>query len=216
MHGLRTLIVSTAVAALAAALSPTPGNRDVVQVTMRPEAQTVVTTSLPPLALPSPVSVAVQPSPAAKSKVSAKPKPRLVKPRPKRTTKPKRAIRKAVRKTVRKPTRRLTARHPVRRRPVVRKHYGSARTAARAVFGSQYGCAARLIARESAWNVRARNRSSGAYGLPQALPGSKMASAGSDWRTNPRTQLVWMRSYTNSRYGGVCRALAHSHRRGWY
>lgn len=60
------------------------------------------------------------------------------------------------------------------------------------------------------------NRSSGAYGLPQALPGHKMASAGTDWRTNPLTQLRWMRGYVRSVYGGACHALASHHRKGWY
>lgn len=83
---------------------------------------------------------------------------------------------------------------------------GSARGAAKAIFGSQYSCAASLVSHESGWNVRATNPSSGAYGLPQALPGSKMASAGSDWQTNPVTQLRWMKSYVDSRYGGACSA----------
>lgn len=86
------------------------------------------------------------------------------------------------------------------------RSYGSAQAAAKAIFGSQYSCAASLISRESGWNVHATNPSSGAYGLGQALPPSKMASAGSDWRTNPSTQLRWMKSYVDSRYGGACSA----------
>jgi hypothetical protein len=54
------------------------------------------------------------------------------------------------------------------------------------------------------------------YGLPQALPPSKMASAGRDWRTNPWTQLRWMRGYVNGRYGGSCKALAFWRTNGWY
>lgn len=83
---------------------------------------------------------------------------------------------------------------------------GSARGAAKAIFDSQYSCAASLVSHESGWNVHATNPSSGAYGLPQALPGAKMASAGADWRTNPVTQLRWMKSYVDSRYGGACSA----------
>lgn len=60
-----------------------------------------------------------------------------------------------------------------------------------------------IIKHESGWNPKATNGGSGAYGLPQSLPGSKMASAGSDWRSNPITQLKWMKSYVNSRYGGI-------------
>lgn len=93
---------------------------------------------------------------------------------------------------------------------------GSARDIARQIFGSQYSCAASLIQKESGWNVGATNPSSGAYGLPQSLPGSKMASAGADWRTNPATQLRWMKSYVDSRYGGICNAWQHSKNHNWY
>lgn len=72
-----------------------------------------------------------------------------------------------------------------------------------------------IISAESGWNPKARN-SSGAYGLPQSLPASKMASAGSDWRTNPITQLKWYKSYIKSRYGGINQALAFRHAHGWY
>jgi hypothetical protein len=77
------------------------------------------------------------------------------------------------------------------------------------------GCLSRLIGRESGWNVYATNPSSGAYGLPQALPGSKMASAGPDWRTNPATQIRWMLGYVRH-YGGSCGAEAFQLRNGWY
>lgn len=73
-----------------------------------------------------------------------------------------------------------------------------------------------LITRESGWNVHAQNGSSGAYGLPQALPGSKMASAGADWQNNARTQLTWMFGYIKGRYGTPANAWAHSQSTGWY
>ena len=60
------------------------------------------------------------------------------------------------------------------------------------------------------------NASSGAHGIPQALPGSKMASAGADWQTNPLTQVRWGVSYINARYGSPCGAWAHSESHGWY
>jgi hypothetical protein len=66
------------------------------------------------------------------------------------------------------------------------------------------------------WKVNATNRSSGAYGIPQALPGSKMASAGSDWRTNPATQIIWGVNYMKGRYGSPCRAWTFKHAHGWY
>ncbi len=72
-----------------------------------------------------------------------------------------------------------------------------------------------IVSHESGWRVNATNPSSGAYGLPQALPGSKMASAGHDWRTNPVTQLKWMKGYV-SRYGGGPGAAAFWRAHHWY
>jgi hypothetical protein len=80
---------------------------------------------------------------------------------------------------------------------------------------AQFGCLVRLWARESGWNHRAGNRS-GAYGIPQALPGHKMASSGADWRTNPRTQIRWGLGYIKQRYGSPCRAWAHFQSHHWY
>ncbi len=73
-----------------------------------------------------------------------------------------------------------------------------------------------IIYRESGCRVDATNASSGAYGIPQALPGTKMASAGADWQTNPVTQIRWMIGYVNGRYGGWQGAMAHKNARGWY
>ena len=73
-----------------------------------------------------------------------------------------------------------------------------------------------LINRESGCNPSATNRSSGAYGIPQALPGTKMASAGADWQTNPVTQLKWMQNYVVSRYGSWAGAVGFSNTHGWY
>lgn len=80
-------------------------------------------------------------------------------------------------------------------------------------------CLDEIIDRETVgtWDPTIYNYAgSGAYGLPQALPGSKMASAGPDWRTNPWTQIRWMRGYVNGRYGGSCAALSFHNRHGWY
>jgi hypothetical protein len=74
----------------------------------------------------------------------------------------------------------------------------------------------RLWERESSWRVRAFNPYSGAYGIPQAVPGSKMASAGSHWRTSARTQIRWGFRYIRSRYGSPRRAWAHWCAHGWY
>lgn len=80
----------------------------------------------------------------------------------------------------------------------------------------QFGCLVSLWNRESGWRADALNPSSGAYGIPQSLPGDKMASAGADWRTNAATQINWGLSYISSRYGSPCGAWDHSQRTGWY
>ncbi|HEX3005166.1 MAG TPA: hypothetical protein VHO27_13215 [Angustibacter sp.] len=96
------------------------------------------------------------------------------------------------------------------------------RSAARALLGDfgfgagQFGCLNSLWQKESGWNMHARNASSGAYGIPQALPGGKMASAGSDWRTNPVTQIKWGLGYIKASYGSPCAAWSHSQANGWY
>jgi hypothetical protein len=81
---------------------------------------------------------------------------------------------------------------------------------------SQFPCLNKLWARESGWNHKAYNSGSGAYGIPQALPGSKMQSAGSDWKTNPATQIKWGLGYIKGRYGNPCNAWQHSEDVGWY
>jgi hypothetical protein len=73
-----------------------------------------------------------------------------------------------------------------------------------------------IIIRESMWKIDATNPSSGAYGIPQALPGSKMVSAGSDWRTNPATQIIWALDYMKKRYGSPCEAWSFKRGHGWY
>jgi hypothetical protein len=74
----------------------------------------------------------------------------------------------------------------------------------------------RLWARESGWNIYASNPYSGAYGIPQAVPGSKMASAGSHWRTSARTQIRWGLRYIRERYGSPRAAWGHEAGVGWY
>ncbi|WP_372728669.1 lytic transglycosylase domain-containing protein [Nocardioides sp.] len=99
---------------------------------------------------------------------------------------------------------------------------GDPRTIARALLGDfgfssdQFGCLDSLWTRESNWSTTADNPTSSAYGIPQALPGSKMASAGSDWATNPVTQITWGLGYIQDRYGSPCSAWGHSQSVGWY
>ncbi|MEN0130795.1 MAG: ubiquitin-like domain-containing protein [Brevundimonas sp.] len=88
--------------------------------------------------------------------------------------------------------------------------------AARGWGDDQFACLLPLWKHESGWRVNAENRSSGAYGIPQALPGSKMASVGADWRTNPTTQITWGLGYIKNRYKTPCGAWGHFQSQGWY
>jgi ribosomal protein S28E/S33 len=81
---------------------------------------------------------------------------------------------------------------------------------------SQFSCLVSLWNRESHWRHTARNRNSGAYGIPQAMPGNKMSKFGADWKTNPNTQIKWGVNYIEKRYNTPCGALSHSNSTGWY
>lgn len=98
-----------------------------------------------------------------------------------------------------------------------------ARAIARDLAASRYGwgsdqfsCLSQLWQKESGWSVTALNASSGATGIPQALPGSKMATAGADWATNAATQISWGLQYINAGYGTPCAAWSHSQSLNWY
>ncbi|MEY9843890.1 hypothetical protein ABH940_000954 [Streptacidiphilus sp. BW17] len=95
---------------------------------------------------------------------------------------------------------------------------GSVQALAASIIGSttQFECFSQIVTRESGWNYQATNASSGAYGLVQALPGDKMASAGADWQTNPATQIRWGLNYMNSRYGSPCGAWSFWQAHSWY
>jgi hypothetical protein len=99
---------------------------------------------------------------------------------------------------------------------------GSARSVAESMLGSfgwspsQFSCLQPLWAGESGWSATASNPSTGAYGIPQALPGSKMASAGGDWQTNAATQIRWGLGYIENTYGSPCAAWGHEQADGWY
>jgi len=99
---------------------------------------------------------------------------------------------------------------------------GSPRSIAQAMlysFGwsaSQFACLEPLWEHESGWSVSASNPSTGAYGIPQASPGSKMASAGPDWKTNASTQIKWGLGYIKDTYGSPCAAESHEQADGWY
>ncbi|MFD7993557.1 aggregation-promoting factor C-terminal-like domain-containing protein [Streptomyces mexicanus] len=84
------------------------------------------------------------------------------------------------------------------------------------VPAGQFQCFSNIVNHESSWNYQAVNASSGAYGLFQALPAGKYASAGADWRTNPATQIKWGLNYMNSRYGSPCQAWSFWAANHWY
>ncbi|MFB7674335.1 transglycosylase SLT domain-containing protein [Kitasatospora purpeofusca] len=88
--------------------------------------------------------------------------------------------------------------------------------AAQIVPATQLSSFSQIISHESSWNVTATNPSSGAYGLAQALPGSKMATHGSDWKTNATTQIRWALDYMNSRYGSPNAAWTFWQNHHWY
>ena len=96
------------------------------------------------------------------------------------------------------------------------KAYAASRMGAYGWGSDQFRCLDLLWTRESSWRADAYNASSGAYGIPQSLPGSKMASAGADWRTNAATQIDWGLGYIDARYGSPCAAWAHSEAVNWY
>ncbi|MFC4336848.1 aggregation-promoting factor C-terminal-like domain-containing protein [Salininema proteolyticum] len=96
------------------------------------------------------------------------------------------------------------------------KALGCTVTLERGMGMNEVQCLINLWDRESGWNESASNPSSGAYGIPQALPGDKMAANGSDWATNPATQIEWGLDYIEGRYGTPCGAWGHSEANGWY
>ena len=96
------------------------------------------------------------------------------------------------------------------------KAYAASRLPSFGWGSDQFRCLDLLWTRESGWRADAYNASSGAYGIPQSLPGSKMASAGADWRTNAATQINWGLGYIDARYGSPCGAWAHSEATNWY
>ncbi|GAA1744057.1 phospholipase [Microbacterium paludicola] len=101
--------------------------------------------------------------------------------------------------------------------PAAAQATASAMAAERYGWGAdQFGCLVSLWNKESGWNYQASNPSSGAYGIPQSLPGSKMATVGADWQTNATTQIAWGLDYISRAYGTPCAAWGHSQAVNWY
>ncbi|WP_327105239.1 aggregation-promoting factor C-terminal-like domain-containing protein [Nonomuraea glycinis] len=117
---------------------------------------------------------------------------------------------------VRTGTWRTSARPRVAHRPQSSKGFALDQVVQRAWPLREFRCLDALWTRESGWNHRAHNPSSGAYGIPQALPAGKMRGAGPDWRHNPQTQIRWGLSYIKGRYGRPCGAWGHFKSHNWY
>lgn len=100
--------------------------------------------------------------------------------------------------------------------PAAAQAFARSYLAGKGLGEAEFQCLVTLWNHESGWNFQASNSSSGAYGIPQSLPGSKMASAGADWQTNPQTQIIWGLGYINGRYGSPCGAVASWNIKGWY
>lgn len=96
------------------------------------------------------------------------------------------------------------------------KEFARATLSAKGLGANEFVCLDNLWERESNWNFLADNPTSDAYGIPQSLPGEKMATFGADWATNPQTQIKWGLSYIEERYATPCGAWAHSEMVGWY
>ena len=129
------------------------------------------------------------------------------------------ARREAAQKVAREKARKALA---AKKQAILANAQADPRAAAQALlpefgFGDgQWSCLDQLWMGESGWRYTAENSSSGAYGIPQSLPGSKMAAAGADWATNPATQIKWGLGYIQDRYGSPCGAWSHSESYGWY
>ena len=111
-----------------------------------------------------------------------------------------------------------TARPKIKAMPPKTRNKGIAldQVVQRAWSYREFQCLDDLWTRESNWNHRASNSSSGAYGIPQALPGGKMRGAGPDWKSNPETQIRWGLTYIKGRYGRPCGAWGHFVSHNWY
>ena len=129
------------------------------------------------------------------------------------------AARRAARRAA---ARRAAARRAARTSATSAQPSGSPQQIAASMLGSfgwsssQFSCLDSLWGHESGWNPYAMNPTTGAYGIPQAMPGSKMATAGPDWQSNAATQIRWGLGYIRADYGSPCGAWSHEEATGWY
>ncbi len=190
-----TAVTGAVVGALAATA---PG----ASASVAPAANAVV--SHAPVHAAAHASASPTPSAAEPSPLKAAAVPPEAKTPAKRTVAPKPAVHK----------RKVKA--PVRVKADPYAGLSAYQIAKRIVPSGEFSCFSWVVDHESGWNVHATNPSSGAYGLGQALPGSKMASEGSDWRDNPVTQIKWVLGYMDGRYGSPCGAKSFWESHNWY
>lgn len=180
--------------------------------TARAAAETAATTTAPPRA-PAPPAVADQaPQPVAPLP-GLPPAPPHAEPDPMRAPAPAPAPAPTPAPA---PAPAPPAPTPIVDDPAGAQAYASSRLSSFGWGGGEFQCLVNLWNKESRWLTSANNPYSGAYGIPQSLPGSKMGSAGADWRTNYRTQIEWGLGYISGRYGSPCAAWQHSQRMNWY
>jgi hypothetical protein len=110
----------------------------------------------------------------------------------------------------------LTEDNPIKWTPDTSRNYARAMLPEYGWKHKDFACLNELWTRESNWRTKAENKSSGAYGIPQALPATKMARFGDDYRKNPKTQIKWGMLYINERYENPCTALRHHNLKNWY
>lgn len=206
-------LAAASVAALSLAVGATTAAADAPTTTTNPTTVTV-----PPLSEPWAAEMAQLRAADARAAAAraAEEKAAAAKAAAAKAARDKAAAAKAAKEARAKAAQR--ANRSINRKPV---SAGSARAigktlaASRGWTGQQWVCLDNLFTRESGWRTSARN-GSGAYGIPQALPGSKMSRFGSDWRTNPATQIRWGLSYISGRYGTPCAAWHYFLAHRWY
>jgi len=110
----------------------------------------------------------------------------------------------------------ITTDNPIKWSPDASRNYARQKITDYKWSHRHYKCLDELWTRESNWRTKAKNKTSGAYGIPQALPAKKMARSGHDYRKNPKTQIQWGLLYISLRYDDPCQALKHHNRRNWY
>ena len=220
-HAIAGIGVSAGMATLAVAVLGSPANGEITTAVPAP----VVSISATPSPTPAPLKVAVKkPAPPRAQQISANAAVAdLASKRDQTLTQQTKAITKEHKKLKEAEEEAEAARQRAIRNSGYQPGVTDPREMARQILKNKYNlgdehytCFNNIIMRESNWDIDATNPSSGAYGIPQALPGSKMSTVGADWRTNPATQITWAVEYMKTRYGSPCSAWSFKRSNGWY